>query len=103
MLAAAPWSLAVFTLSLPFALADNPLYRLTDLRFVALTLINLIAFARMTFAWHRVVVLGDPPRNATARGGTEEARHLVLLGAIASRSGPWRARPAICPMWSMCY
>jgi len=83
MLAAAPWSLAVFTLSLPFALADTPLYRLTDLVFVALTLINLIAFARMTFSWHRVVVLGDGARHATAHGGTAEAKHLVLLGAIA--------------------
>lgn len=87
MLAAAPWSLAVFALSLPFALADTPLYRLTDLVFVALTLINLIAFARVTFAWHRVIVLGDSPRDATARGGTAEAKHLVLLGAIAIAVG----------------
>lgn len=83
MLAAAPWSLAVFTLSLPFALADTPLYQLTDLVFVALTLINLIAFARMTFAWHRAVVLGNIPRDTTARGGTAEAKHLVLLAALA--------------------
>lgn len=41
----------------------------------------------MTFAWQRVVVLADSPHNATARGGTAEAKHLVLLGAIAIAVG----------------
>lgn len=83
MLGAAPWSLAIFTLSLPFALMTSRLHQYVDLLWVALALVNLIAFARMTFAWHRVVVLGEAGRATTERGGNAEARHLVLLAAFA--------------------
>jgi len=82
MLAAAPWSLAVFTLSLPFALLIANLFPYGGWLFLALALINLIALARMTFAWHRVVTLVDPPGVAAARGGVAQARHLALLAAL---------------------
>lgn len=83
MLAAAPWSLAVFTLTLPFALLVYRLNQATDLLWVALALVNLIAFSRMSFAWHRVVVLGDVSGARVAHGGTAEAKHLLLLSALA--------------------
>ncbi len=83
MLGAAPWSLAIFTLSLPFALMTSALYQPIDWLWLLLALVNLIAFAKMTFAWHRVVVLGDAARATAARGTTAEARHLALLAAFA--------------------
>lgn len=83
MLAAAPWSLAVFTLTLPFALVVPPLYRSQDWLILALALVSLIAFARLSYAWHRVVLLGTSARTAAARGGSGEARHFVLLGGLA--------------------
>lgn len=83
MLAAAPWSLAIFTLSLPFALMTTRLYQRIDLLWVVLALVNLIAFAKMTYAWHRVVVLGDAGRSDATQGSTGEARHLVLLALFA--------------------
>lgn len=86
MLAAAPWSLAVFTLTLPFALLVYRLNQARDLLWVALALVNLIALSRMTFAWHRVVVLhgaGLDGNTGAARGGTAEAKHLLLLSALA--------------------
>lgn len=88
MLAAAPWSLAVFTLTLPFALLVYRLNQARDLLWVALALVNLIALSRMTFAWHRVVVLqgagntGNTVNTGAARGGTAEAKHLLLLSAL---------------------
>lgn len=82
MLAAAPWSLAVFTLSLPFALLIANLFPYGGWLFLALALINLIALARMTFAWHCVVALPASPGVAAARGGTAQARHLALLGVL---------------------
>ena len=81
MLAAAPWSLAVFTLSLPFALLTPKPYQFRDWLFVALALVNLIAFARMSYAWHRVV--NHAADDGAARGSAGEARHLVLLAALA--------------------
>jgi hypothetical protein len=83
MLAAAPWSLAIFTLSLPFALMTTRLYQPIDLLWVLLALVNLIAFARMTFAWHRVVVLGDAAPATAGRGAAAQTRHLLLLAALA--------------------
>lgn len=83
MLAAAPWSLAIFTLSLPFALMTTRLYQRIDLLWVVLALVNLIAFARMSFAWHRVVVLGDAARATNGRGPAVRTRHLLLLAALA--------------------
>lgn len=92
MLAAAPWSLAVFTLTLPFALLVYRLNQARDLLWVALALVNLIALSRMTFAWHRVVVLrgageaggaGNIGDIGDVRGGTAEAKHLLLLSALA--------------------
>lgn len=83
MLAAAPWSLAAFTLTLPFALTFSRLNQPSDLLWAALALINLIAFARMTYAWHRIAALGEAASLPAARGGSGEARYLVLLSAIA--------------------
>lgn len=83
MLAAAPWSLAAFTLTLPFALTFSRLNQPSDLLWAALALINLIAFARMTYAWHRIAAAGEASRLPAARGGSGEARYLVLLSAIA--------------------
>lgn len=83
MLAAAPWSLAAFTLTLPFALTIFRVNRPSDLLWAALALINLIALARMTYAWHRIAAVGEASRLPVARGGSGEARHLVLLSAIA--------------------
>ncbi|EHK63588.1 hypothetical protein KYC_24687 [Achromobacter arsenitoxydans SY8] len=83
MLAAAPWSLVVFTLTLPFALIAPAFYGTLAWVTLALAAVNLIAFARTTFAWHRVAVLGTAPDVGAARGGSGEARHLVLLGLIA--------------------
>ncbi|MGE6919074.1 hypothetical protein [Achromobacter kerstersii] len=96
MLAAAPWSLAAFTLTLPFALTIFRVNRPSDLLWAALALINLIALARMTYAWHRIAAggeasrlpvarsgSGEASRLPIARGGSGEARHLVLLSAIA--------------------
>ncbi|HEY9273745.1 MAG TPA: hypothetical protein VIR09_22455, partial [Achromobacter sp.] len=71
MLAAAPWSLAVFTLSLPFALLIANLFPYGGWLFLALALINLIALARMTFAWHRVITLPDSPGERHARQGDQ--------------------------------
>jgi len=82
MLGAAPKSLAVFALSLPFALLVSRLYKPSDWLFALAALVNLIAFARTTFAWHRVVILGDVQGSESAYGSTGEARHLVLLAAI---------------------
>lgn len=82
MLAAAPWSLAAFTLTLPFALLIANLFPYGGWLFLALALINLIALARMTVAWHRVVNLQDSASVAAARGGAAQARHLALLGAL---------------------
>ncbi|MGS1011763.1 hypothetical protein [Achromobacter anxifer] len=82
MLAAAPWSLAVYTLTLPFALRIANLFPHGSWLLLALALSNLIALARMSFAWHRVVNLQDPAGVAAAEGGTAEARHLLLLGAL---------------------
>jgi len=82
MLAAAPWSLAVFTLTLPFALMTSRLYGLVDWLILVLALVCLIAFARTTYAWHRVILLGETAHAAAPRGGSPEARHLVLLGGL---------------------
>ncbi len=82
MLAAAPWSLAVFTLTLPFALMTSRLYGLLDWLILVLALVCLIAFARTTYAWHRVILLGETAQGATPRGGNSEARHLVMLGGL---------------------
>nr|WP_255702020.1 hypothetical protein [Bordetella sp. LUAb4] len=82
MLGAAPKSLAVFAFSLPFALLVSRLYQPSDCLFVLAALVNLIAFARTTFAWHRVVNQRDAKDSAGADGSTGEARHLVLLAAI---------------------
>lgn len=83
MLAAAPFSLAVFTLTLPFPLITSTLYGPRDWVMFALALVNLIAFARVTYAWHRAAVPGDGSNVETARGGTGEARHLALLGIVS--------------------
>lgn len=82
MLGAAPWSLAAFALSLPFALLVSTLYKPSDWLFVLLALVNLIALARTTFAWHRVIVPGHAKGAETAHGGSGEAWHLVVLAAI---------------------
>lgn len=82
MLAAAPWSLAAFTLTLPFALVVSSLYGIRDWLILVLALVSLIAFARTTYAWHRVVVLGEAPNAGKARGGGAQARHFMLLGAL---------------------
>ena len=83
MLAAAPWSLAVFTLTLPFALVVSPLYGPRDWLILALALVSLIAFARTTYAWHRVVLLDGIARSAPPRRAGSQARHFLLLGALA--------------------
>lgn len=77
MLASAPWSLAAFTLSLPFALMSANLFPYAGWPSLALALVNLIALARMTHAWHRVVNL-----RSAAGGGVSQVRHLALLGAL---------------------
>ena len=48
---------------------------------MVLALVNLIAFARMSYAWHRVV--NHAADDGAARGSAGEARHLVLLAALA--------------------
>lgn len=83
MLAAAPFSLAVFTLTLPFALIVSPLYGTRDWLILLLAIVSLISFARTTYAWHRVVLLGETARAAAARHGGSQARHFVLLAALA--------------------
>lgn len=83
MLAAAPWSLAVFTLTLPLAVMVGTLYGPLAWVLLVSALANLIAFSRMAFAWHRVIVLEDAARIDSVSGGTGQARHLVLLGALA--------------------
>ncbi|WP_176089061.1 hypothetical protein [Achromobacter anxifer] len=82
MLASAPWSLAAFMLTLPVALMSANLFPYAGWPLLALALVNLIALARMTFAWHRVIGLQGPAGAADARGGTAEARHLALLGLL---------------------
>jgi len=82
MLAAAPWSLALFILSLPFALLISNLFPYGNGLFMALALINLIALARMTGAWHRVVKPGGLTGVGAHRGNAAQARHLALLGAL---------------------
>lgn len=82
MLAAAPWSLAVFVLSLPFAILAASLYWIRGGQFLLLALVNLIAFARMTFAWHRAIA-GEGVRAEAVQGGTPQAWHLVMLGGLA--------------------
>ena len=83
MAAAAPWSLAVFMLTLPFALVASTPYQMRDWAILALALVNLIAFARTTYAWHRVVVRGEAAHAGPTRGGNGEFRHFVLLGGLA--------------------
>ncbi len=82
MLAAAPWSLAVFLLSLPFTILAASLYWLKGGLFLLFALVNLIAFSRMTFAWHRVIARADDTR-IEAGGSTAQAWHLVMLGLLA--------------------
>ena len=82
MLAAAPWSLAAFLLSLPFAILAATLAWTGSALYMLLALINLIAFARVTFAWHRVVVLGSGANPDAARGGSAEARHLMVFSVL---------------------
>lgn len=82
MLAAAPWSLALFIVSLPFALLIANLFPYGDGLFMALALINVILLARMTCAWHRVVKPGDPAGVGATRGSAAQARHLALLSAL---------------------
>jgi len=83
MLGAAPWALLAFILSLPFALLVSTLYKPSDQLFVMLAWVNVIALARMTYAWHMVVILGDAEGTASsAPGRLGEAQHLVLLAAI---------------------
>lgn len=82
MLAAAPWSLALFTVSLPFALLTANLFPYGDGLFMALALINLIALARMTCAWHRAVKPGDLTGAGATRSSAAQARHLALLSAL---------------------
>ena len=81
MLAAAPWSLAVFVLSLPFAILAASLYWIQGGVFLLLALVNLIAFSRMTFAWHRVIA-GEGARAEAVQGGTPQAWHLLMLGGL---------------------
>jgi hypothetical protein len=82
MLAAAPWSLAVFLLSLPFAILAASLYWLKGGLFLLFALVNLIAFSRMTYAWHRIIARADDTR-IDAPGSTAQAWHLVMLGLLA--------------------
>ncbi|MGV2861861.1 hypothetical protein [Achromobacter sp. AGC39] len=82
MLAAAPWSLAAFLVSLPFAILAASLAWTGSGLYLLLAPVNLIAFARVTFAWHRVVVLGGGANPDAARGGSAEARHLVVFGVL---------------------
>jgi len=82
MLAAAPLSLALFILSLPFALLITNLFPYGNGLFMALALINLIALARMTCAWHRVVQPADLTDVGATRGSAAQARHLALLCAL---------------------
>ncbi|ALM86558.1 hypothetical protein ASB57_29740 [Bordetella sp. N] len=83
MLGAAPWSLAVFVLTLPFALLTSTLYQYRDVLFAVAAVVNLIAFARVTFAWHRAVLLADDAGTGVEGGrGGGGVRYLVLLVAI---------------------
>lgn len=77
MVAAAPWSFGLFVLSLPFALLVSRSFGSIQYAFLVLALVNMIALARMTFAWHRVIVLGDAVN--AGGGGNAEAKHLALL------------------------
>lgn len=83
MLRAAPGSLALFTLTLPCALLISPLYRAVDWLFLALGIVNLIAFARVTYAWHWVVNQGTAADIQAGRNGPSGALHLLLLSGLA--------------------
>ena len=70
--------LTVFTLSLPFALLTPKPYQFRDWLFVALALVNLIAFA------HELrLAPGRQSRPTMARRAARRGRHLVLLAALA--------------------
>ena len=77
MLAAAPWSLGLHAVA-ALRPADAQAVPVPRLAVRALALVNLIAFARMSYAWHRVV--NHATDDGAARGS---ARHLVLLAALA--------------------
>lgn len=79
MLAAAPWSFGLFILTLPFAMAVPRFGGSVRYLFFALALLNLLALARTTYAWHRTIVLADAMDSRGVQQTEAEAKHLALL------------------------
>lgn len=79
MVASAPWSLCLFILTLPFAFLAFKSVGTIQYVFLMLALVNLLALARMTFAWTGVIAEADPTVQQPVRTGNAEARHLALV------------------------
>ena len=83
-----------FTLRLRPSAADAKPYQFRDWLFVALALVNLIAFARMSYAWHRSSIT----RPTMARRAAAPARPATWCcwPRWPLASPIWRASAAIC-------
>jgi hypothetical protein len=79
MMATAPGSLAAFIITLPFALLVSDSVGTMQFVFLLLAMVNLLALARVTFAWFGMLVGRDTAAAQLARGGNAEAKHLALL------------------------
>lgn len=99
MVAAAPWSLCVFFLSLPFALLASKSVGAIQFVFLLLALINLLALARMTFAWMDVVASRDVVIEQPKRPANAEAKHLALLVLFVVVAGAVLRASADIPLW----
>lgn len=79
MLTAAPWSLAVFVVTLPIALIltwyAGPYLPL----FLLLAVLNMVALARVTLVWYRMTILEGAAYVWTPWGGRARARYLIVL------------------------
>ncbi len=99
MVASAPWSLCVFFLSLPFALLAFKSVGAIQFLFLLLALINLLALARMTFAWTDVVASRDAVVEQPKRAANAEAKHLALLVLFVVVAGAVLRASADIPLW----
>lgn len=78
LLRAAPWAFGVFVLTLPLTLL-LPHLSLASSGFLSFGVINLLALARMSVAWHRDIVLQGRSGVAGPQSGRAEWKYFALL------------------------
>ncbi|MFD4839890.1 hypothetical protein ACFWP0_20470 [Achromobacter sp. NPDC058515] len=84
LMTSAPWSLAVFVLSLPIVLLAPRLIELAHPGLVALVaVVNLLALVRVSMSWHRLIALSGPAEGPAWRLGRAGWKYLGLVVVFA--------------------